>query len=335
MNTDLRSFVDEYGSLKPGEHKKDVEIRVAGRVYTKRSSGAKLVFYDIRGAGTKIQIMCQSQEAAGEVGFEAQHEHLRRGDIVGIVGYPGRTAPKNRPNEGELSVFAREVILLTPCLHQIPSEHFGLQDVETRFRQRYLDLIVNDKSRSILITRAKIVSYIRNYFDSNGFVEVETPMMNSIAGGATAKPFVTHINEYNTDMFMRIAPELYLKMLVVGGIERVYELGKQFRNEGADLTHNPEFTTCEFYEAYADVYDVMNRTEELVSGLVKHVTGGTTTTFHTQSDEVYEVDWSAPWKRIEMIPALEEATGEKFPPATSSTRRRPTSSSSACSRRST
>lgn len=314
VNTDLRSFVNEYADIKPGEHKKEVEIRVAGRVYTKRASGAKLVFYDIRGSGTKVQIMCQSQEAAGEVSFEAQHEHLRRGDIIGIIGYPGRTAPKNRPNEGELSVFAREVILLTPCLHQIPSEHFGLQDVETRFRQRYLDLIMNDKSRNILITRSKIIAYVRNYFDSNGFVEVETPMMNSIAGGATAKPFVTHINEYNTDMFMRIAPELYLKMLVVGGIERVYELGKQFRNEGADLTHNPEFTTCEFYEAYADVYDVMNRTEELVSGLVKHVTGGTKTSFHTQSGEVYDVDWSAPWKRIEMIPALEEATGEKFPP---------------------
>ncbi|KAJ9498818.1 lysyl-tRNA synthetase [Exophiala xenobiotica] len=314
VNTDVRKFVEEYGGFKPGEQKKDIEIRVAGRVYTKRASGSKLVFYDIRGGGTKVQIMCQAQEAKGDVSFEAQHEHLRRGDIIGIVGYPGRTAPKNRPNEGELSVFAQEVILLTPCLHQIPSEHFGLQDVETRFRQRYLDLIINDRSRKILLTRAKIVSYIRNYFDSNGFIEVETPMMNSIAGGATAKPFVTHINEYDTDMFMRIAPELYLKMLVVGGIERVYELGKQFRNEGADLTHNPEFTTCEFYEAYADVYDVMDRTEELVSGLVKEVTGGHKTTFHTQTGETYDVDWSAPWKRIDMIPALEEATGEKFPP---------------------
>ncbi|EXJ72518.1 lysyl-tRNA synthetase [Cladophialophora psammophila CBS 110553] len=313
VNTNLSKFVEEYAYLKPGEQKKEVEIRVAGRVYVKRAAGAKLVFYDIRSDGTKVQIMCQAQEADGGVSFEAQHEHLRRGDIIGVIGYPGRTAPKNRPNEGELSVFARHVILLTPCLHQIPSEHFGLQDVETRFRQRYLDLIMNEKSRNILLTRAKIVSYIRRYFDSNGFVEVETPMMNSIAGGATAKPFKTHINEYQTDMFMRIAPELFLKMLVVGGIERVYELGKQFRNEGADLTHNPEFTTCEFYEAYADVYDVMERTEELVSGLVKEITGGYQTTFHTQTGEVYEVDWSRPWKRIDMISALEEATGEKFP----------------------
>lgn len=314
VNTDLRQFVAKYDQLKPGEHEKETEIRIAGRVYVKRASGAKLVFYDIRSGGVKVQIMCQAQEANGDTAFEQQHEHLRRGDIIGIVGYPGRTAPKNRPNEGELSVFATQVKLLTPCLHQIPSEHFGLQDVETRFRQRYLDLIMNDKSRSILITRAKIVSYIRRYFDSNGFVEVETPMMNAIAGGATAKPFVTHINEYDTNLFMRIAPELYLKMLVVGGIERVYELGKQFRNEGADLTHNPEFTTCEFYEAYADMYDVMGRTEELVSGLVKEITGGHKTTFHSQKGEVYEVDWSAPWARVEMIPELEKATGEKFPP---------------------
>ncbi|RMZ90724.1 hypothetical protein DV736_g2053, partial [Chaetothyriales sp. CBS 134916] len=314
INTDLREFVTKYNHFKPGENEKETEIRVAGRVYVKRESGSKLVFYDIRANGVKVQIMCQAQEARGDVPFESQHEVIRRGDIIGVVGYPGRTAPKNRPNEGELSVFANQVILLTPCLHQIPSEHFGLQDVETRFRQRYLDLIMNDKSRSILITRAKIVSYIRNYFDSNGFIEVETPMMNVIAGGATAKPFVTHINEYDTNLFMRIAPELYLKMLVVGGIERVYELGKQFRNEGADLTHNPEFTTCEFYEAYADMYDVMKRTEELVSGLVKEITGGYKTKFTTQKGESYDINWEAPWARVEMIPELEKATGEKFPP---------------------
>lgn len=302
-----------YEALKPGEHKKDVEIRMAGRVYVKRASGAKLVFYDIKSNGVKMQIMCQSQESNEVVPFEAQHEVTRRGDIIGIIGYPGRTAPKNRPGEGELSVFAQQVILLTPCLHQIPSERFGLQDVETRFRQRYLDLMINDKSRDILITRSKIVQYIRNYFDSNGFIEVETPMMNQIAGGATAKPFKTHINEYNADLFMRVAPELYLKMLVVGGIDKVYELGKQFRNEGADLTHNPEFTTCEFYEAYADVYDVMNRTEELVSGMVKHVTGSHQTIFHTKDGEEYKVDWSAPWKRIDMISELERITGSKFP----------------------
>ncbi|KAL9610389.1 MAG: hypothetical protein Q9167_004899 [Letrouitia subvulpina] len=313
VTTDLRDFLREYSSLKTGEHLKDVEVRIGGRIYTKRSSGTKLRFYDIRAEGVKVQVMCQLQEAAGDIPFEQQHEHLRRGDIVGIVGYPGRTAPRNRP-EGELSIFAREVILLTPCLHQIPSEHYGFKDQEQRYRQRYLDLIMNDSSRNVFITRSKMISYIRRFFDEKDFVEVETPMMNSIAGGATAKPFITHHNELDMNLFMRVAPELYLKMLIVGGLERVYELGRQFRNEGIDLTHNPEFTTCEFYMAYADVYDIMDITEDLVSGLVKHVTGGYQTTFHTQAGEVYNVNWEKPWKRIEMLPALEKACGEKFPP---------------------
>ena len=313
VSTDLRDFLKTYESIKTGEHQKDVEIRLAGRIYTKRSSGSKLFFYDIRAEGVKVQVMCQVQETSGPVPFEEQHEHLRRGDIIGIVGYPGRTAPRTRA-EGELSIFAKEIILLTPCLHQIPSEHYGFKDQEQRYRQRYLDLIMNDKSRDVFITRSKMITYIRRYFDEKNFIEVETPMMNAIAGGATAKPFITHHNDLNMDLFMRVAPELYLKMLIVGGLERVYELGRQFRNEGIDLTHNPEFTTCEFYMAYADVYDVMDITEELVSGLVKHVKGGYQTTFHTPTGEEYNVNWERPWKRIEMIPALEKACGEKFPP---------------------
>ena len=313
-NIDLRDFLREYAKTKTGEHFKDVEIRIAGRVGTKRSSGAKLIFYDLKTEGVKVQIMCQAQEAQGSLSFEQQHEHIRRGDIIGVVGYPGRTAPKNRP-EGELSVFAREVILLSPCLHQLPTEHFGFKDGEHRFRQRYLDLIMNERSRNVFITRHKIVDYIRRYFNERDFVEVETPMMNAIAGGATAKPFVTYHNDLKRHLYMRIAPELFLKMLIVGGMNRVYELGKQFRNEGIDLTHNPEFTTCEYYEAYQDVYDVMERTEDLVSGLVKHVTGGYKTTFTTQSGETYNVNWEKPWPRVDMIPALEEACGELFPAA--------------------
>lgn len=257
--------------------------------------------------------MCQSNNAESPEAFEKQHEHLQRGDIIGIVGYPGRTSPKNR-DTGELSVFAREVTLLTPCLHMMPTEHFGFRDPEQRFRRRHLDLIMNRDVRNALITRGKVVDYVRTFLKERDFLEVETPMMNQIAGGATAKPFKTFHNAYDQELFMRVAPELYLKQLVVGGLERVFELGKQFRNEDADLTHNPEFTTCEFYMAYADVYDVMELTEDLVAGMVQHVTGGQETIFHTQSGEEMKVNWAKPWRRIEMMPALEAATGEKFPP---------------------
>lgn len=309
-NIELRDFVEKYKDLKTGEQLKDVEIRAAGRIWRRRDYGASLKFIDIQGLGAdKVQVMCQAQEATGRP-FEEQHEHLERGDIVGVIGYPGRTAP--RSGEGEVSIFAREVILLTPCLELLPVG--SLKDPETRFRNRPLDFMTNARSRETIITRSRVVQYVRRYFDDRGFFEVETPMMNQIAGGATAKPFKTHINEYKQDLFMRIAPELYLKELIVGGFERVYEIGRLFRNEGADLTHNPEFTTCEFYEAYADMYDIMDRTEELVSGLVKHVKGTYDTEFTTQHGETYKVNWRAPWKRIDMISALEEATGEKFPP---------------------
>jgi lysyl-tRNA synthetase, class II len=174
--------------------------------------------------------------------------------------------------------------------------------------------MINDFARDAIIQRSKIVSYIRRYFEDRGFIEVETPVLNAIAGGATARPFETHHNEYDLKMYMRVAPELYLKMLVVGGLNKVFEIGKQFRNEGADLTHNPEFTSVEFYEAYADYEDVAKTTEDLLPGLVKALTGGYVTKFTNQHGREFTINWEAPWRRIDMIPALEEATGEKFPP---------------------
>ncbi|KAF2201681.1 lysyl-tRNA synthetase [Delitschia confertaspora ATCC 74209] len=314
VNYKLGDFVNDFKHLKTGETLPEKEIRVGVRIMTKRASGNALRFYDCKAEGVSLQILCQLQEASGDVPFLEQHEHLRRGDWIGVVGYPGRSKPKNR-DEGELSIFAKEIVLLTPCLRQLPTEYYGFKDQEQRHRQRFLDLVMNDATRQTFITRTKIVKYIRQYFDERDFLEVQTPMMNKIAGGATARPFKTFHNELGMELFLRIAPELYLKELVVGGLERVYEIGRQFRNEGIDLTHNPEFTTCEFYMAFADMFDIMDMTEELVSGLVKSVTGSYKTKYHTQSGEEYEVNWEKPWRRVDMIPALEEATGEKFPPA--------------------
>ncbi|KIW08897.1 lysine-tRNA ligase [Verruconis gallopava] len=314
---DIRTFVDKYQHLKRGEYDQSVELRLGARILSKRELGSKLRFYVCQDEGVTVQVVAQADHSADPQNFVQEHEHLQRGDIIGIVGFPGRTDPqgeKNKDKPGELSIFARSVQLLTPCLHQLPSEHFGLRDQETRYRQRFLDLIMNRRTRDTFVTRTKIVKYIRSYLDKRDFLEVQTPMMNKIAGGATAKPFITHHNELNMDLFMRIAPELYLKMLVVGGLNRVYEIGRQFRNEGIDLTHNPEFTTCEFYWAYADYEDVLKLTEDMISSLVKEVTGGYITEFTTQGGEKYTVNWEAPWRRVDMIPALEEACGEKFPP---------------------
>ncbi|KAL5115261.1 lysyl-tRNA synthetase [Pleosporales sp. CAS-2024a] len=310
----LPAFLRDYAHLKKGETEPDKEIRMGLRVITQRSASSSLHFYVCKAEGKSVQVMCQLQESKADVPFSQQHEHIQRGDIIGVIGYPGRTSPK-KGGEGELSIFAREVILLAPSLRMLPTEHFGYKDQEQRYRNRHLDLIMNDSTRNTFITRTKIVKYIRKYLDDRGFLEVQTPMMNKIAGGATAKPFKTYHNELDMELYLRIAPELYLKQLVVGGLERVYEMGRQFRNEGIDLTHNPEFTTCEFYQAYADYEDVLAMTEEMVSGMVKEITGSYQTKFHTQSGEVMEVNWQRPWKRVNMIPALEEAVGEKFPPA--------------------
>ncbi|KAL4073763.1 hypothetical protein J3A83DRAFT_4231178 [Scleroderma citrinum] len=308
------SFIEKYGEeglIEPGQKLDDI-VALAGRIRTVRNSGPKLRFYDLHGEGKRVQILANAKDAANEEEFVDTHNVFRRGDIVGVIGSPSRS------QKGELSISPSKMVLLAPNLHQLPSGHFGLKDQETRYRKRYLDLIVSEETRNIFVTRARVIHYVRTYLSNLGFLEVETPMMSMIAGGATAKPFITHHNDLNLDLYLRVAPELYLKELIVGGLDRVFEIGRVFRNEGIDLTHNPEFTICEFYMAYADMYDIMDITENMVEGMVKFLNKGSTIVkYHPDGKDgkEYVMDFKTPWPRYDMITTLEEKAGVKFPPA--------------------
>jgi len=271
--------------LEPGSEGGE-RRRLAGRVMARRDMG-KLVFLDLVDRSGRIQLLWE-EERAGPVDLDL-------GDLVGVAGIPART------RRGEPSLAVEEAQLLAKIKRPLPDTFHGVTDTETRYRQRYLDLLMNDETRADFELRTRMVASIRRYLDSQGFLEVETPILQPRYGGAFAEPFVTHSNELDADLYLRIATELYLKRLIVGGLERVYELGRDFRNESVSYKHAPEFTMVEWYEAYADYEDTMRRIEELVETVARETIGGTKATFRG-----HEVDLAAPWKRLKLIDALEE-----------------------------
>ncbi len=264
--------------------------KLAGRIMTVRDHG-KTAFLDLAENGSRIQVYCR-RDALTESEWTL-YQNVDIGDWISVEG------PVFRTKKGELSIKGEKLGFLAKALRPLPEKWHGLTDVEQRYRQRYLDLIVNDDVKEVFRTRARIIRFIRYWFDSRDFVEVETPMMQPIAGGAAARPFITHHNTLNMELFLRVAPELYLKRLIVGGLSRVYEINRNFRNEGISTQHNPEFTMLEFYQSYADYAELMTLTEELLSSLVKEVTGGTSVTFRGET-----IDFGAPFPRYSMAGAI-------------------------------
>src|SRR5512133_339742 len=282
---EIASVRAEAELLEPGAEA-DNKRRVSGRVVGRREMG-KLVFLDLVDRSGRIQLLCDTSRT-GPIDVDL-------GDIVGGTGSPARA------KRGEPSIAVDELELLAKIQRPLPDTFHGVTDVETRYRQRYLDLLMNEETRADFELRTRMVAAIRRYLDEHGFLEVETPVLQPRYGGAFAEPFVTHYNELDADFYLRIADELYLKRLIVGGLDRVYELSKDFRNEGLSYKHAPEFTMLEWYEAYADYTDTMARIEELVETVAREVTGGTTATFRG-----HEVDLKAPWRRLKLLDSLEE-----------------------------
>ncbi len=270
-------------------------VSFAGRIIAFRDFG-KSTFLHVQDRGGKTQVYARKDILKSP--DYAVFKKLDVGDIISAEGKIFKT------KTGELTILAEQVKLLTKSLRPLPEKWHGLKDVEERYRKRYVDLIVSQKVREVFLRRARIIESIRTFFVDRGFVEVETPMMQVLPGGAVAKPFKTHHNALGLDLYLRIAPELYLKRLIVGGLERVFEINRNFRNEGISVRHNPEFTMLEFYQAYATYEDLMDLTEEMVSGLVVKLFGTTTITYSGR-----EIDFARPWKRITMEDALTEFGG--------------------------
>lgn len=273
----------------------DKEVSIAGRMISRRIMGKASFAHILDGFGT-IQIYVKLDEVGQEV-----YDNFKKADIGDIFGITGTVFITHK---GETSVKVHEITLLSKSLLPLPEKYHGLKDQDLRYRQRYVDLIANPEVKDTFIKRSKIITEIRHYLDSHGFLEVETPILNTIAGGATARPFVTHHNTLDIDMYLRIAPELYLKRLIVGGFEKVYEMGRLFRNEGMDIKHNPEFTSMELYQAYADFCDMMTLTEDLIKTVNKKVNNSGTITFNG-----IQIDLDKPFEKMSMIDAIKKYAG--------------------------
>ena len=287
---------EKYENLEDGTETEDA-VSVAGRIMAMRNSG---MFIDLMDTSGRIQIFCHKQSMSEDELAKLKMYDL--GDIIGVKGTIRRTP------RGELSVRATETVMLTKSLEVLPEKHHGLSDIEQRYRQRYVDLIVNDESRETLRARSKIVSFIRRYMEDMGVLEVETPMLHELLGGASAKPFMTHYNALDHDFYLRIAPELKLKRLIVGGLaDAVFEINRNFRNEGVSIKHNPEFTMIEGYHAFKDYNDLMVLVEDLVGQTVEHLHGTRVIEIDGQ-----QVDFNGPWRRVSMCDLVKEHTGIDF-----------------------
>ncbi|MBI3610531.1 MAG: lysine--tRNA ligase [Nitrospirae bacterium] len=294
----IATIAESYGTRTQEQMEKEpVHCALAGRIMTLRRFG-KAAFAHIQDAADRIQVYFK-QEFLGEKDL-AVYERLDIGDLIGCDGILFRT------RTGELTLQVQRLVLLTKSLRPLPEKWHGLTDVETRYRQRYLDLISNPDVRGVFIQRSRIIAAVREFLNERGFLEVETPMMQPIPGGAAARPFITHHNTLGIDLYLRIAPELYLKRLIVGGLERVYEINRNFRNEGVSTVHNPEFTMLEFYQAYADYFDLMTTTEELFGFVAKRVLGALIFPYQNHT-----IDLTPPWRRLSFHEAIRSAVAKE------------------------
>lgn len=291
--------ISQYDSLTKEElEEKSITVSLAGRIMAKRGMG-KASFAHIQDLSGRIQIYVR-QDSTPEVKYQA-FSILDLGDIVGVTGKVFKT------KTGETSIKVSDLEVLSKSLYPLPEKYHGLKDVELRYRQRYVDLIVNPEVQQSFITRSRIIQSMRRYLDSLGYLEVETPTLHSIAGGAAAKPFITHHNALDMELYMRIAIELHLKRLIVGGLEKVYEIGRVYRNEGTSTRHNPEFTMIELYEAYADYKDIMSLTENMIAHIAQEVLGTTHIQYQGQ-----DIDLTPQWRRLSMVDAVKEVKGVDF-----------------------